>query len=473
MKFLLTSFLLWSLLSCVPKPPTETTEDFSFLGDLHDATDIVAGSILVPEDYEKPSGKKIRITYAVLKAKTQATKQYPVIHFTGGPGGESLAAIGRWVDNPIRDERDLIIFDQRGIGYSNKLTDMSEPVYKILASDLTIAQESKMTQDTISFYHKQLIDNDVCLECYTIFNNAADVNELMKKLGYEKYNLYGESYGTRLARVVMDRYGEKINSVILDAPAILNKDFLTFRLINFNNALEKLFMYCESDPNCSLQYPMLRQDYVEALKQLEQEPIEATLDDRPFFINPQDAIYLVRYHLYRFDALTSTPAFIQALKTKDIYSINASGQWLRSVIVSGNLSSFISAERHEEYDETLTENEFEALYKTLPHLPAKLGFFSSLHTAIKHWHSKSMIADERKLNVSTIPTIIFVNKYDPVTPPENGFDFAEKLSNSRLFVLDQAGHGATTACAREVMINFMNNTKTFDSSCLNVEPIRK
>ena len=71
---------------------------------------------------------------------------------------------------------------------------------------------------------------------------------------------------------------------------------------------------------------------------------------------------------------------------------------------------------------------------------------------------------------SDIPTLIFVNRFDPVTPPKNGVLFQENLANATLLILDEGGHGGgNEVCKDLVMINFMNNPNAkLDVSCLNL-----
>jgi pimeloyl-ACP methyl ester carboxylesterase len=77
---------------------------------------------------------------------------------------------------------------------------------------------------------------------------------------------------------------------------------------------------------------------------------------------------------------------------------------------------------------------------------------------------------ERKFEKSDTPTLIFVNRYDPVTPPENGRLFMENLSQGHLLILDEGGHGqGNQQCKETVMIDFMNAPDSLpDVSCLNV-----
>jgi hypothetical protein len=117
-----------------------------------------------------------------------------------------------------------------------------------------------------------------------------------------------------------------------------------------------------------------------------------------------------------------------------------------------------------------TPEVIDKLYRELPHYPAQLAFFTNLYVEGKRWHSKFLPLDKRKFSRSDVPTMIFVNQYDPVTPPENGPLFQKKLTNSYLYTLDVGGHsGGDFQCKMRVMTEFMNDPAgTPDSGCLKL-----
>ena len=86
------------------------------------------------------------------------------------------------------------------------------------------------------------------------------------------------------------------------------------------------------------------------------------------------------------------------------------------------------------------------------------------------WFDQELPMAERKFKSSAVPTLIFVNQYDPVTPPENGALFQKKLERSHLFVLDLGGHsGGDLGCKMQVMGQFMDKPEAkIDSSCLKL-----
>jgi pimeloyl-ACP methyl ester carboxylesterase len=72
--------------------------------------------------------------------------------------------------------------------------------------------------------------------------------------------------------------------------------------------------------------------------------------------------------------------------------------------------------------------------------------------------------------VSDIPSLIFINQFDPVTPPENAAIFQSKMTNSHAFIIDQGGHGGGDMdCKRQIMDAFMTSPhSSIDSECLKL-----
>lgn len=100
---------------------------------------VSCGYLVVPESRSRPDGPIVRL--AVLKYRSKATSPQPdpVLFLAGGPGVASLAGGRAWENHPLLGERDLILLDQRGTGYSEPAfcRDLGEKVMLTMAADLT------------------------------------------------------------------------------------------------------------------------------------------------------------------------------------------------------------------------------------------------------------------------------------------------------------------------------------------------
>lgn len=431
------------------------------------------GSLSVPENHDDPQGQHIQIAYVVVKAQDSTRQRYPMIFFAGGPGGTLLDPGLVWFlqSHPLSAERDIILFDQRGIGYSSPLPDMSIASFNILAQNADAEKELELTRAMIEDYRQRCQAAGIHPEYYNSFQNARDVGMLFEQLGYEKYNLFGGSYGTRLGRVVQDLFPAFVNSSVLDSPAPMNTDFLISRLDSYSLALERILEYCASQADCHAAYPHLKDDYFKALKRLKREPLEVRFSDSEvFWVNEQDGIYLLRRLLYQDGSRERAPRLIRAFLEGDVEPVKEVLQYEYALTTGLNLSMLLSVERYENFRPENTPSVIEEHYRGRPLLPVPIGFFDAFYRAGQDWHSSSLPVSERSFKPSGVPTLIFANRYDPVTPPEYGYRFMETLSNGQLLILDESGHGAGNQdCKDRVITAFMDNPEAaLDSSCLNV-----
>jgi pimeloyl-ACP methyl ester carboxylesterase len=79
---------------------------------------VVCGQLLVPERQDRPDGRTLRLPVAIIRSASAAPAADPVVFIAGGPGASTLwspAAIARFAGHPFVFERDLILYNQRGV----------------------------------------------------------------------------------------------------------------------------------------------------------------------------------------------------------------------------------------------------------------------------------------------------------------------------------------------------------------------
>jgi hypothetical protein len=85
-------------------------------------------------------------------------------------------------------------------------------------------------------------------------------------------------------------------------------------------------------------------------------------------------------------------------------------------------------------------------------------------------HESSLPEERKAYAVSEVPTLITVNHFDPVTPPENGHILMRNLAKGKLFILNEGGHGGGDyECLDKFMVELMDSPdEKPDTSCLNI-----
>src|SRR5687768_7255667 len=87
------------------------------------------GYLLVPENRTRAGSPLVRLHVAIFRNRAGLTIPDPVVHLAGGPGSSSLQVAGYMFGqglDAILDQRDFILFDQRGTGYSQPRLDCPE-----------------------------------------------------------------------------------------------------------------------------------------------------------------------------------------------------------------------------------------------------------------------------------------------------------------------------------------------------------
>ena len=92
------------------------------------------------------------------------------------------------------------------------------------------------------------------LAAYTTEQNTRDVEALRVALGQERWNVYGESYGTRVALTLMRIFPEHLRSMILDSSFALQIDMVAQSSRSATLAFQRLIDACAADPVCRRTY---------------------------------------------------------------------------------------------------------------------------------------------------------------------------------------------------------------------------
>ena len=129
--------------------------------------------------------------------------------------------------------------------------------------------------------HDRLVREGVNLNAYTTIQNAADVHDLVRALGYQQVNLYGTSYGSRLALTVMRLFPADLRSVVLDSVMPPQTNFFTGRAAADQQAFDTLFRGCAASTACNQKYPHLQAVFAQLVTELEEQACDRTREGPP------------------------------------------------------------------------------------------------------------------------------------------------------------------------------------------------
>jgi len=231
------------------------------------------GVMIVPQDRAQPEGDQVVIKYAILKSLSASPLPDPMVLLSGGPGNSALYpdAFAEMADRfgSLRQERDIILFDQRGVGASTPQLDcaVAPPLEESHHADL-LTRYTAITGLKLSDENRYevecvlgLWDQGVELSNFTSAVAAADTVDLLYALqaahGYTTFNLYAISYGTWLGETIARDFPQEplIRTLILDSVFPRPKsEYIADFYIEKYGMLEHLFEACATDVACNEAY---------------------------------------------------------------------------------------------------------------------------------------------------------------------------------------------------------------------------
>ena len=439
---------------------------------------VVCHILNVPERHAEPDGASIELAVLTLKARTDNPEPDPIIFLQGGPGGAALSTVEFWADLSWRDTRDIILIDQRGTGYGDPNLKCPE-LYRNL--DFEEAATDCRTRLSEAGYD---------LSAYNSREDAADISALLTALELtEGANLYGVSYGTRLALTVMRDAPQNVRTVVLDSTYPPQAERLMEFGANYERALKKVFSVCEADPECNETFPDLETTLYDALDDLER------YGDTTLELSSQDVLNILFQAMYDESVVTSLPYAFRELErgNTDLFILILSGlataeevetQSFNVVSIWRGLSDvfkFIWREVQSEGVYFSTECPEDVLFqhhrkvqravRGLPTRLEQLALDTSLQmfAACRAWGSERGDVLESRAVISDIPTLVLGGSFDPITPPEWGQRAAQSLTNSHFFEFPNAAHGvfASGDCPVDMVNRFLGEPSVEpDSSCI-------
>jgi pimeloyl-ACP methyl ester carboxylesterase len=236
--------------------------------------------LIVYEDREAHNGRTIKLPVVLFHSRALKPEPDPVVFTVGGPGNSTVRDVRSGSDFKSLDNRDLIIFEQRGSEYAQP--HLACPEFNAAdasSSDhnLTFEQAGKAQAAAAHLCYRRLSGAGVHLSAYNTSAIADDVADLRTALGLDKLDLLGLSYSTAIDLEVVRRHPEIVRSVVLDSVLPLDAHYDEVADANVLRSLHAIFDGCAVDPSCSRTYPNLTMAFRRLVERLNSRPVEVTL----------------------------------------------------------------------------------------------------------------------------------------------------------------------------------------------------
>jgi pimeloyl-ACP methyl ester carboxylesterase len=409
----------------------------------------------------------------------------PVVYLDGGPGSSGVSKIAAFAVGPaayLRQRSDIIVIDQRGTGYSQP--DLFCPeVFKTTAEGGNLAARHQAC-------HDRLISEGVDFADYNSAYNAQDVNAVREALGYAEWNLYGVSYGTRLALTAMRDLPDGVRSVVLDSvfPPEINglSEFSYSRYW----AIEQIATNCAADVDCSANIGDIKALIEDGIARLSIAPVATPIVNFTAFVymtllpelmtQPELATWItiiatgtdaeisgvVQQVRQRISELNPQANATQARATAVLYPfVVPLSEGMFQAVTCGEEKPFLDITA----GPNIAANFRESTQFTVNQIGQ--GFIKNSLCDIYTVPARDEIETQPVL--SSIPTLVLADTNDSRTPPAWSKLAADTLDNSQYAEFEGFGHGllGKNLCINKITLDFLNNPdSTVDQTCINRLP---
>jgi pimeloyl-ACP methyl ester carboxylesterase len=421
----------------------------------------------VAENPRLPAGRQISLHVAVVPAINRDKRPDPLLVLAGGPGTgasafytETAAAFGR-----IHRNRDIVLVDQRGTG-------MSHPLKCALSEEELYGEDDSLVVAQTQLCRAALEKNADVAQ-YTTSLAVQDLERVRAALGYREVNLYGVSYGTRVAQHYLRRFPQHTRAVVLDGVVPPAVALGASAAQDAQDALLDAFARCVHDRACHARFGDPSVTYGELRSQLAAHAVPVNIAD-PTSGEPLHMQFTSRHFAAVLRLLVYAPAgtallpllLHEALVNHDFTALAA-----QSRLISREFAGDFAIGMHN----TVVCSEDVPLYALQAIDRAALARtfmgtrqIDALVAVCGAWPAGPVDADFHAPLVSDVPVLLLSGSADPVTPAAFAESARRGLHHSLHVVLPGFGHAQLGApCMARVLERFYERAavEALDIAC--------
>ena len=471
------------------------------------------GVVAVPLNPQDPDGERIELRIAVVEALAEDPAPDPLFVIAGGPGqaATDFFALTERAFRRILRYRSVVLVDQRGTGESAPLNCPSleemEPSAGVREGEPLASKEpssgereglaprkkepSAGVREGLAPRKKEAGGESSpqalaakAIDClhelkhdprfFTTSVAVGDLDIVRAALGYETLNLYGISYGTRVAQHYLRRFPERVRSVVLDGVLPTTVSLGPDLALDSQAALDRVFERCQADDACSAAFPNLREQLGAVLARLREQPAQTT------FAHPRtgerteaDVDHLtmagvVRLLVYSPITASLLPPLIEAVHDGDYAKLAAQAyavnETMRDLAVGLNYA-VLCTEDHPFW------GEIDDAAQRATYMGATL--VETTRLVCDTWPAGAIDADFKAPLASETPVLLLSGELDPITPPRYAETAAAQFPNALNLVGAGQGHGMMMVpCMQGIVGDFLelapsaSDVAAIDLSCL-------
>jgi pimeloyl-ACP methyl ester carboxylesterase len=424
------------------------------------------GTLTRPLDPAAPGGTTIELAVAVVPALTLEPQPTPLVPIAGGPGQSSIEFYAAYTGafEEIRRTRDIVLLDQRGTGQSAPLDcGLDSELLGGEQSPERAAEEARECLDELQHDPR----------FFTTSVAVTDLEALRNALGVPAFNLYGISYGTRVAQHYSRQYPEAVRTVILDGVVPPQIALGPAIAIEAQRALDAIFARCAKSEPCAAAFPGIGQEFELLKSRLAADPVMVDVPDpasgerQRFAFGNTELAGALRILSYHPNTVALMPLLIHEAFGDNYRPIAAqylmSARSLAEALSLGMHNAVVCTEDAPFFQgENVSREELESTY---------IGPLQqdALDAMCGVW-PRGVLDDNLRMPLDTgKPVLLLSGDADPITPPRFAELAAINMTNSKLIVGVDQGHGQLTrTCIPRIMAEFVDSASfaALDQDCL-------
>nr|WP_168710948.1 alpha/beta fold hydrolase [Ningiella ruwaisensis] len=407
----------------------------------------------------------VTLAFAVVQATPGSFSENAILAIPGGPGQSATDVAGRFASNPFfqrilkEGKRDIVLLDPRGVGKStpylcNELHQLDKTYWFLFGKSKQDAINEHI--DAINTCKQRLQNTGLAFSQYSAKSYADDAETIKNLLGYQRWLLWGHSYGSRYGQQLMLSYPDSIEGAFLSGIVPIESFKKEREFQYFYQVLQRIFDECKENSVCDEAYPKLESKLYDTFKRFKNAPVSVPINHSKHSHITIDEFGLMNAIfglLYVTNSIEVVPLFIESLHSGDDWILNNLATILLDKFAVNRNDNFLAVSCNDasEIDKELTQVSMQTDLASVMRetwLTKRLGFFCDLIGASDVFVQKSF--------PSNVPVVIADGVYDPVTPPQRSQVLIPQVAQAQHFTLSNRAHDVT-AGARTILRVFLSN----------------
>ncbi len=398
---------------------------------------------------------------AILRA-LKPTGQPPVIYLHGGPGGgvvgrlasseTGLGTAPKW----LGQDQDVIFFDQRG----GSLTAPSLDCGKLNLTDAGVDSDASVA--SLKACAARLAASGVDLSRYNAAEVARDVQDLRATLKLPMVDIFGVSYGTRIALEIVRDQPQGVRAVVLDSLWPPEAKWAENGAMPVARAVRLILKLCREDPTCTAHDKATLEPRMDAMVKRWLSAPQGPAGGRLYPVDD--------FAQYMMDAPYSGP---EARALPGVFAKLLAGDFQPLAEYDADRSEYAEAQH---LTHLCKEHfPFESRAKTVsnagddPYAQALARTLVRDFDVCKGFPVGRPLAGDGRPVVSALPIFVINAGLDPGCPPELARAAVKRFSNGQLVIFPYATHGVTrnSPCAASLARSFLHAPgKPVNAACV-------